>query len=255
MSTGAGRVALVTGGGTGIGAASAEALARSGFAVAINGRRAHVLEETASSIQERVPNAEIATFKADIGVAKEAAGLVRRVIERFERIDVLVSSAAAYEAMHFLDIDAEHWDRTMDVAVRGSALCSVEAARFMRGGGGGRIILVSSVSGTASEGVSAAYCAAKAAIDSLARSMAVDLSEHGIAVNAVAPGWVETPMVQEDLDNATPESLRRLNPLGRMGKPEEPAEVIRWLATDAPPFLTGTTIAVDGGQSAQAPNP
>jgi NAD(P)-dependent dehydrogenase (short-subunit alcohol dehydrogenase family) len=122
-------------------------------------------------------------------------------------------------------------------------------------GGGGRVVLISSINSPLSEPESAHYSAAKAAVSSLARSMAVDLSAHGIQVNAIAPGWVHTAMVDDFVRNASPESLQRLNILGRVGQADEIANAIEYLTVDAPTYLTGTTLFVDGGQTAMAPLP
>jgi NAD(P)-dependent dehydrogenase (short-subunit alcohol dehydrogenase family) len=134
-------------------------------------------------------------------------------------------------------------------------LVAVASAKRMRESGGGRIVLVSSINGAVSEPETAHYSAAKAAINSLARSLAVDFASHRIAVNAVSPGWVDTPMIAEFVAEATPEDLGRINPLARLGRPEELAGVITYLATEAPEFLTGSTLFVDGGQTAIAPVP
>jgi NAD(P)-dependent dehydrogenase (short-subunit alcohol dehydrogenase family) len=119
--------------------------------------------------------------------------------------------------------------------------------------GGGRFVLISSINAPLSEPESAHYSAAKAAVSSLARSMAVDLAKHDIQVNAVAPGWVHTAMVDEFVENATPETLKQLNILARVGQPDELANVIEYLLLDAPDYLNGATIFVDGGQTAMAP--
>jgi len=130
---------------------------------------------------------------------------------------------------------------------------SVAAARVMADAGGGRIILISSINSPLSEPESTHYSAAKAAVSSLVRSIAVDVADRGIQANAVAPGWVHTAMVDDFVKQASPESLKRLNILGRVGQPDEIANVIEYLALDAPTYLTGATIFVDGGQTAMAP--
>jgi NAD(P)-dependent dehydrogenase (short-subunit alcohol dehydrogenase family) len=143
----------------------------------------------------------------------------------------------------------------MDVHVRGAVLSCAAAARHMTLAGRGRIVLVSSVNGFQSEPESMAYSAAKTAIISITRSLAVELADTGVTANAVAPGWVTTPMTEAYLAGSTPQRLRLVNTLGRFGRPDEIARVIRFLVVDAPDFLTGATIAVDGGQTALAPMP
>jgi meso-butanediol dehydrogenase/(S,S)-butanediol dehydrogenase/diacetyl reductase len=249
------RGAVVTGGGTGIGLATAAALAKAGFPVLIAGRRLAVLDEAAESIRATVSGACVETLSADVAVPEDAESVITAAVSRLGGIDVLVNAAGIYEPVHFLEMTAEAWDRTCDVVLRGTVLCSVAAARHMREQGGGRIVLISSINGAVSEPESAHYSAAKAAVMSLARSMAVDLAEHAISVNAVSPGWVRTPMTEEFLAEATPEMLQRVNPLARAGDPTEIADFIVYLATAAPPFLTGATLFVDGGQTAVAPLP
>ena len=247
---GARRVTLVTGGGTGLGRATAKALAEAGFAVAIAGRRADVCRETASRLRDEVPGSTVHAYEADVADPDAVERLVAAVVGHLGGLDVLVAAAGIYEPVPFLEMTAEAWDRTMDVVLRGAMLCSLAAARHMRDHGGGRIILVSSVSGAMSEPDSAHYNAAKAGIISLARSMAVDIGRYGITANAVVPGWMRTPMTEEYIAQATPEELRRFNVLGRPADPAEVAGLIRYLATGASTYLTGAAVFIDGGHTA-----
>lgn len=248
-------VAVVTGAGTGMGRAAAKALATAGFAVMVAGRREDMLDESRSEILASTPDAVVELRVTDVGQPAECDALIADSVERLGRVDVVVTAAASFEPAHVLDMTAAVWDSCMDVVLRGSVLVAVAAARQMKRVGSGRIILISSINGAVSEPETAHYSAAKAAIMSVAKSMAVDLSEHGIAVNAVAPGWVDTPMIAEFVAEATPADLARINPLARLGRPEELASVIAFLATDAPMFFTGSTLFVDGGQTAVAPMP
>lgn len=247
--------ALITGGGSGIGLATAATLRASGFDVTIAGRRTDVLADAASAITTPAGTGDVATHTVDLADPDGAAALVAAHVDRFGGLDALVAGAGAYELVSTLDMTAAAWDRTLDVHVRGAVLCATAAARVMADAGRGRVVLVSSVNGYQSEPDSIAYSAAKAAIISVARSLAVDLARFGVTANAVAPGWVTTPMTEEHLAGATHDDLLRVNPFGRAGRAEEIAEVIRWLLVDAPEFLTGATIAVDGGQTAMAPMP
>ena len=244
--------ALVTGGGTGIGKAVAAALVDGGYVVTIAGRRQDVLEATAAELKVSRPGSTVFTHAVDVSTASGPGEAVRRHIERVGGIDGLVTAAAAYIPNHFCDLDADSWDETMNGALRGSVLAAVEAARHMREHGGGRIVLISSISASNSEPQSTAYCAAKAAIVSVAKSIAVDLANTNVIANTVAPGWIYSEMTAEDLDRSTPERLRLVNPLGRAGLAEEIANVVLYLVRDAPEFLSGETIFVDGGQSAFA---
>jgi NAD(P)-dependent dehydrogenase (short-subunit alcohol dehydrogenase family) len=219
------------------------------------GRRETVLAEAAAQLSAAVEEAEIATVVGDGGSESDAAEMVRATVDTFGRLDVLVNCAGIYEPVHFLDLTEETWRRTMSTTLDAQLYPSVAAARRMADAGGGRIVLISSINSPLSEPESAHYSAAKAAVSSLVRSMAVDLSGRGIQANAIAPGWVHTAMVDDFVREASPESLKRINILGRVGKPDEIANAIEYLAVDAPEYLTGTTLFVDGGQTAMAPLP
>jgi NAD(P)-dependent dehydrogenase (short-subunit alcohol dehydrogenase family) len=249
------KVAVVTGGGTGVGLASALQLARLGFAVQIASRRADVLEAAATRIRTEVEGAEVATRVADVSDPGDCEALIASAIEEFGGVHVLVTAAAFYEPVAFTEITADNWDATLDTVLRGSVLPAAAATRWMRDNGGGRVVLISSVNGVVSEPESAAYSAAKAGIISVARSIAMDLSDAGVSANALILGWTNTAMVEEFLETATSESLKTLNMLGRVADPGEIAGFIGYLATEAPAYLTGAAITIDGGQTALAPMP
>ncbi|MFN8151840.1 MAG: SDR family oxidoreductase [Solirubrobacterales bacterium] len=250
-----GRVAVVTGAGSGIGAATAKALAEAGLKVAIAGRSEDKLNAVRDDIVASVEGAEILVKPTDVADPAQCEALVAAAEEELGSVDAVVTAAATFEPVHSLDMTAEAWDECLDILLRGSLLVATAAAKRMKDKGEGRIILISSINSVVSEPETAHYSAAKAAINSLARSMAVDLADHGIAVNAVSPGWVATPMIADFVAEATKEDLARINPLARLGKPEELAGFITYLATEAPAFLTGSTLFVDGGQTAIAPMP
>lgn len=249
------RVAVITGGGTGIGRACATQLARLGFAVQICGRRKDILEETAESIRSQVPGSTIVSRASDVSVPEDCETLIGAAIEELGGVNVLVTAAAFYEPAPFTEITAENWDATMDTVLRGSVLTAAAATRWMMNNGGGRVVLISSINGVVSEPESAAYSAAKAGIISVARSIAMDLSEAGVTANALILGWTNTAMVAEYLETATPESLKTLNMLGRVAEPTEIAGFVGYLATEAPAYMTGAALTIDGGQTALAPMP
>lgn len=243
----------MTGGATGIGLATAVALGLAGVDITIVGRRREALHSAAATIG--AAGAAVETHVADMGDPTAPSQVVDTHVERFGGIDAFVAGAGAWESTSILDMTAAAWDATLSVHVRGAVLGAGAAARHMVTAGHGRLVLVSSVNGYQSEPDTSAYSAAKTAVISIVRSLAVELADTGVTANAVAPGWVNTPMTETDLAATTPARLRRLNPQARFGRPDEIAEVIRWLVIDAPPFLTGSTIIVDGGQTAQAPLP
>lgn len=247
------KIALVTGGGTGIGYACARALAAEHFTVVIAGRREAVLQDAITRIEQELPAAHVVAIPADLGTAEGPDDLVETVVERYGRVDVLVNAAGTCSPVATAEMTAAAWDSIVNVAMRGAALCSVAAARHMSPGS--RIIMITSIDEVQSEPNVAHYCAAKAGLGAFARSFAVDLSSLGIGVNNVAPGWVRTDAASVRLDKATEESMARLNPLARAGRPDEIASVVTYLATSAPAYLTGSTITVDGGQTVMATMP
>ena len=191
--------AVVTGGGSGIGAAVAAALHSAGYGVTIAGRRADVLEKTAQELRDArgAGGAQVRTQVTDVAQTDQVTALFDQHVAHFGGVAALVTAAAAYEPVPFLGLTRESWDATMDVALTGSVLAAAEAARHMKAAGGGRIVLFSSINGFHSEPESVHYSAAKAAIISVARSLAVDLAGTGVIANAIAPGWVYTPMTAE----------------------------------------------------------
>jgi NAD(P)-dependent dehydrogenase (short-subunit alcohol dehydrogenase family) len=246
------RVALVTGGGSGIGYACALGLAQAGFDIAIAGRRVEVLGSAARGIQQETRR-RVAAIPVDLALPDAPAELVERTTAELSRIDVLVNAAGTCTPVPTASLDAAAWDNAVNVLLRGAALCTIAAANKMPDGG--RIIMITSIDEVQSEPNVAHYCAAKAGLGAFARSIAVDLTSRGITVNNVAPGWVHTDTANARLSKATPESLKRLNPLARGGQPAEIAKVVTFLATEAPAYLTGSTITIDGGQTVQAAMP
>jgi NAD(P)-dependent dehydrogenase (short-subunit alcohol dehydrogenase family) len=249
MSTGGdtGQVALVVGGGTGIGRASARQLAARGVAVMLTGRRAAKLEEAAGEIKGQHDAARVAWRSADAGVWSEAETTVAATVEEFGQIDIVVNAAGIYVPCAFHELTPELWREVMSATLDSMVYVSIAAARRMVEQRRGRILLTSSIDDRISEPWSAPYNAAKSATSSLVRSMALDLAPFNIQANAVAPGLVDTDMTW--LDKMTEEDLRWSNPLARAGTPDEIANVFTYLALDAPGFLTGEVIFVDGGKT------
>jgi NAD(P)-dependent dehydrogenase (short-subunit alcohol dehydrogenase family) len=204
----------------------------------------------------RFPILEYLSTRVTSPILGSARTSLQRGVNELGGVHALVTYAASYEPVSFVDITAESWDRILDVVLRGSVLPAVAASRWMASNGGGRIVLVSSVGAIVAEPETASYSAAKAAISSVARSIAVELSGLGVVANAVVSGWIiRTPMNEEYLRSATSEYLRRINMLARAATPEEVAGVVSYLLTEAPAFLTGAALTVDGGQTALAPLP
>lgn len=244
-----GKVALVTGGGSGIGAATAAQLARAGARVAICGRRSDLLHRTARECDGIAIN-------ADVGDPDECAALVRRIVEDWGRLDILVANAGI-EAFGAIDeVSLEQWHAVMRTNVDG-VVHVVRAALPQLQARHGNIVIVASVAALRSGPRYAAYVTSKTALLGLARSMAYDLGPRGVRVNTVCPGWVRTEMSEReartladargiDLDSAVA-ALTRHYPLRRMAHPAEVASCIEFLVSDAASFVTGAALNVDGG--------
>jgi 3-oxoacyl-[acyl-carrier protein] reductase len=245
------KVALVTGGSKGIGYACAERLLADGYAVAICARNA---DEVGAAAGRLGGPDRVLGLRADVGSAEDCAGLVPAVLERFGRVDVLVNNAGVYRPVPFLDFTAQTWDELMDINVRGPVLIGGAAARAMRDqGSGGRIVNMASTGGQLSEAEFAHYNASKAAIISLTKSMSVELAPFGILVNAVAPGWVLTPLSEPFVGALTEDSLARISPLRRVGLATEIAGAVSFLCGNDATYITGVTVNVDGGLTAMHP--
>jgi NAD(P)-dependent dehydrogenase (short-subunit alcohol dehydrogenase family) len=223
------KVALVTGGSKGIGYACAERLLADGFTVAICARNAGEVSAAAGRLGD--PD-QVLGLRSDVGSVEDCEALVPAVLDRFGRIDVLVSNAGVYTPVPFLDLTADTWDALMDINVRGPVLLGVAAARAMRDqGGGGRIVNIASTNGQLSEPEFAHYNASKAALISLTKSMSVELAPFGILVNAVAPGWILTPLSEPFVGTMTEGSLARISPLKRVGQAAEVAAAVSFLCS------------------------
>ena len=245
--------ALVTGGGTGMGHAIARRLAKRGVAVLVCGRREEVVRDAAAEISQDGGRCEAVAL--DLATVEAAAMAVEACVSRLGGIEILVNNAGLAEYCAFDEITPESWDRSQAVMVRAPMLATQAAAPHMAAAGGGRVVNNASISAGFSEPGSAQYSAAKAAVVSLTETTAVDLARLGVRANAIAPGWIRTPLSQQFLAEVDADSLASVNPLGRVGEPDEVAVVAEFLALDAPDFLTGETIHIDGGQAVYLPLP
>jgi 3-oxoacyl-[acyl-carrier protein] reductase len=244
-----GKTALVTGGSSGIGAATAQALAGLGAAVAIgyhNNRKG--AEETASQIC--TAGGKTVTLQADVRQSAEASGLVARAAEALGPIDILVNNAGSLIGrMPVAKITEAGWDEVMDLNLKSAVLCSQAAAPSMVERRRGAIINVVSIAGRNGGGPGAgAYAAAKAGLIAFTKSLAKELAPSGVRVNAISPGVIDTPFHEAF---STPEMIAgfvKAIPLGRTGRSIECAHVIAFLASEAASYIVGETIEVNGGQ-------
>jgi glucose 1-dehydrogenase len=243
----AGRVTLVTGATSGIGLAIARAFAEAGAAVAVN-HRGNDEEERPVLAELGQGGRRVIAVRADVASAAEVRAMVDRVLAEFGRIDVLVNNAGIERATPLLEIEESDWDAVLAVDLKGAFLCLQACARAMRERGGGSIINISSIHEDRPFPGYASYCAAKGGLRMLMRDAALELAPYGIRVNNIAPGAIATPINAQTL--ADPDKLRRLArivPLGRMGRPEEVAQLAVFLASDRASYVTGATYYVDGG--------
>jgi len=247
------QVAIVTGAGSGIGRAIARELAARGHQVVvadINGAQA---QEVAAQIVASGGDA----LDLVIDIRHDAQRMVDETVNRYGRVDILVNNAGIFYPADFLTTEFNEWHRAVDVMFLGATKCSQVTARAMVAQGrGGQIVNISSVNAFLGAPLSSHYNTAKGAIDQLTRCLAVELAPHGILVNGVAPGFVETPMaVVEGVNEHTTDDFkqfyvnRRRIPLARPAEPEEIATVAVFLAEGTATYLTGHTIVVDGGLS------
>jgi len=237
----AGRVALVSGAGRGIGCGIALELARHGAAVVLNYLQS---KEGAFRAAEQIhaSGGEAVIEQADVSRGGDILDLIDRTIRRFKRLDILVNNAGVDPRRPFLEVTEEFWDAVISTNLKSAFFCAQAAAREMIKTGEGRIINISSVHGQATMPNLAVYAASKGGMNALTRQLALDLALHRITVNAVAPGCVQVEKSTFD-----PAARAQQIPLGRVGAPRDVGELVCFLASDAAAWLTGQVITLDGG--------
>jgi NAD(P)-dependent dehydrogenase (short-subunit alcohol dehydrogenase family) len=248
----AGKVALVTGGGSGIGRASALALAREGAKIVISDIAAAGGEETARMVKEA--GGEATFVKADVSKPADVEALVNKVMEVYGRLDCAFNNAGIEgKIQQTVECSEENWDRTIAINLKGVWLCMKYEIPVMLKQGGGAIVNTASVAGLVGFQGLPAYVASKHGVVGLTKTAALEYAKSGIRVNAVCPGVINTPMVERLFSDQPQwgETVQALEPVARMGKPEEVAEAVVWLCSDAASFVTGLAMAVDGGLVAQ----
>ncbi|MBL7210001.1 MAG: glucose 1-dehydrogenase [Dehalococcoidia bacterium] len=237
------RVAIVTGAGRGIGKAIALGLADFGANVVVAARTTSDIESTASEIEKKGKKA--LAISTDVRLSDQVSSLVDKTVKEFGRIDILVNNAGTGFQISTMKMSEGGWDAVIRENLKSVFLCSQAASKVMMAQKKGTIISIASVAGLSAHTVNAAYGAAKAAIISLTKTMAIDLAKYNIRVNAIAPGWIGTSGTMQ-LFGAQPEAINQI-PLTRWGQPEDIVGGAIYLASDASLYVTGETIVIDGG--------
>ena len=248
----AGRVALITGGSSGIGRAAALAFAREGARVVIGNRRVGDGEETVRRVRET--GGEATLIRTDVTQAREVEALISKAVETYGHIDCAFNNAGITgEMAATAECTEDNWDRTLAVNLKGVWLAMKYEIRQMLKQGGGAIVNNASVAGLVGMRGGPAYSASKGGVVQLTRTAALEYAKSGIRVNAVCPGFIETPMTGAHT-SANPDLeawMKKVQPMGRLGTAEEVAEAVVWLCSDRASFTTGHALLMDGGLVAQ----
>jgi 3-oxoacyl-[acyl-carrier protein] reductase len=242
-----GRVAVVTGGARGIGRAIVEKLAGLGANVVIADMLFDQAEKTAQEISELTGN-KIIAIPVNVTDGKSVADLIDKTLQEFGKVDILVNNAGITRDTLILRMDEADWDAVLDVNLKGVFNCAKAVVRPMMKQRYGRIINISSVSGQAGQAGQTNYSASKAGVIGFTKALAREVASRQITVNAVAPGFIPTALTNElpeDLKN----SILSATPAGRMGKPEEVAAAVAFLASEEAAYINGQVLAVDGGMA------
>ena len=244
------KVAIVTGGGSGIGLEAAKRLYAEGASVLLNGRDEAKLRAAAEEIGEA---SRVAIFAGDVAKVATSGALVETAEKRFGGVDILINNAGVFEPIPFGEVTEEQYDWLLDTILKGKFFMAQAAAKAMKKRGGGVIVNTGSMWALQAVGAtpSSAYSAANAGVHALARNLALELAGDHIRINAVAPAVVETPVYstflsEEDVSKVLP-TFNAFHPLGRNGQPRDVATAILFLASDEASWITGTTVPIDGG--------
>lgn len=245
-----GKVAVVTGGATGIGAATAQKLCELGASVAVLDRNEAAAQATVSGLQNAGHTASF--HQCDVAIEADVKRAIDAAVQKYKALHVLVSNAGIQRYGDVVSTSSKTWDETFDVHVKGAFYATKYAIPAMVAAGGGAIVMVASAQSFTAVANSAAYISAKHALVGITRSIALDFARRNIRANCVCPGSIDTPMLRWTADlTGSPEklleTLGKMHPLGRIGRPEEVANAIAFLASDWASFITGTTLTVDGG--------
>lgn len=239
------KVAIVTGGASGIGEATVRLFVQEGAKVTI----ADMNEEKGEALAKELGDSTI-FVKTNVTNESEVENMVNKTVETFGKLDILFNNAGIGDLHPTDELSFEHWQRTISVNLDGVFLVAKHAIRAMKKNGSGSIVNTASILGHVGDAQVASYAASKGAVANLTRALAVEFAQDNIRVNAVCPGYVITPLIDQ-LDEEAREYLVTQHPIGRLGKPEEIAKAVLFLASDDASFVTGANLLVDGGYTAR----
>lgn len=239
------KVAIVTGGASGIGEATVRLFVQEGAKVTI----ADMNEEKGEALAKELGDSTI-FVKTNVTNESEVENMVNKTVETFGKLDILFNNAGIGDLHPTDELSFEHWQRTISVNLDGVFLVAKHAIRVMKKNGSGSIVNTASILGHVGDAQVASYAASKGAVANLTRALAVEFAQDNIRVNAVCPGYVITPLIDQ-LDEEAREYLVTQHPIGRLGKPEEIAKAVLFLASDDASFVTGANLLVDGGYTAR----
>ncbi|MBY4867788.1 SDR family NAD(P)-dependent oxidoreductase [Burkholderia sp. Bp9017] len=241
------KVAIVTGGASGIGEATVRAFAREGASVVI----ADLTDKGAQLADDVIENGGRAVYiETDVTDSEAVQNLIARTVRIYGRVDIMFANAGIADDARIEQLDESAWRKTIDINLTGVYLCDKYAIQHMHAQGGGVIVNCGSIHSHVGKSGVTAYAAAKGGVKLLTQTLAIDYGQHNIRVNAVCPGYIDTPLLK-NVPDAQKQALAALHPMGRLGKAEEVANAVLFLASDEASFINGSSLMVDGGYTAQ----
>ncbi|WP_175834556.1 SDR family NAD(P)-dependent oxidoreductase [Burkholderia anthina] len=241
------KVAIVTGGASGIGEATVRAFAREGASVVI----ADLTDKGARLADDVIENGGRAVYiETDVTDSEAVQNLIARTVQIYGRVDIMFANAGIADDARIEQLDESAWKKTIDINLTGVYLCDKYAIQHMHAQGGGVIVNCGSIHSHVGKSGVTAYAAAKGGVKLLTQTLAIDYGQHNIRVNAVCPGYIDTPLLK-NVPDAQKQALAALHPMGRLGKADEVANAVLFLASDEASFINGSSLMVDGGYTAQ----